>query len=87
MISNALEGQSWCVTGSILGYKNPDLAMIEVKKRGARVVSGVSKKTTHLLVGSNPGSKLQKAIGFGTTLIHDTEFKAFLEDVDKKEGL
>lgn len=82
IISNALSGQSWCVTGSILGYKNPDLAMEEIKKRGGRVVSGVSKKTTHLLVGSAPGSKLQKAIGFGTTLVKDTEFQEFLNKVD-----
>ena len=83
LISNVLEGQSWCVTGSIEGYKNPDLAMEEIKKRGGRVVSGVSKKTTHLLVGSNPGSKLQKATTFGTILIKDTEFNDFLKKADE----
>lgn len=83
LISTALEGQVWCVTGSIAGYKNPDLALEEVKKRGARIVSSVSKKTTHLLVGSAPGSKLQKAIGFGTTLVKDTEYQDFLRRADE----
>lgn len=84
LLNNSLEGQSWCVTGSIMGYKNPDLAMEEMKKRGARVVSSVSKKTTHLLVGSAPGSKLEKAIAFGTTIVRDTDFALFLENADKK---
>ena len=69
MISNELAGQVWCVTGSIAGYKNPEAALDEVKKRGARIVSGVSSKTTHLLVGSKPGSKLEKAIANNKTII------------------
>ena len=87
LLNNSLNGQSWCVTGSISGYKNPDLAMEEIKKRGGRVVSGVSKKTTHLLVGSAPGSKLQKALSFGTTIIKDSEFSQFLENADKQGGI
>ncbi len=80
MISDKLAGQVWCVTGSIEGYKNPDLAMEEVRRRGARIVSSVSSKTTHLLVGKNPGSKLQKAIANGKTiLVPDSEFGKYLE--------
>lgn len=86
LLNNSLSGQSWCVTGSISGYKNPDLAMEEIKKRGGRVVSGVSKKTTHLLVGSSPGSKLQKALSFKTTIVKDSEFAKFLENADKEGG-
>lgn len=85
-LSDVLSGQVWCVTGSIEGYKNPDLALEEVKKRGARIVSSVSKKTTHLLVGSAPGGKLQKAIGFGTILVKDSEFQEFLKNADKNGG-
>lgn len=81
-ISDVLLGQVWCVTGSIEGYKNPDLAMDEVKKRGARVVSSVSRKTTHLLVGTAPGSKLDKAINFGTTIVKDIDFQEFLKNAD-----
>lgn len=84
--SDVLSGEVWCVTGSIEGYKNPDLALEEVKKRGARIVSAVSKKTTHLLVGSAPGSKLEKAIAFGTTIVKDTEFQEFLKNADEKGG-
>ena len=80
MIDDSLAGQVWCVTGSIEGYKNPDLAMEEVRRRGARITGSVSSKTTHLLVGNNPGSKLQKAIANGKTiLVPASEFNKYLQ--------
>ncbi|HAL18636.1 MAG TPA: DNA ligase (NAD(+)) LigA, partial [Spirochaetaceae bacterium] len=80
IIDDSLAGQVWCVTGSVEGFKNPDLAMEEVRRRGARIVSSVSSKTTHLLVGENPGSKLQKAIANGKTiLVPASEFHKYLQ--------
>ncbi|HQI19639.1 MAG TPA: NAD-dependent DNA ligase LigA, partial [Leptospiraceae bacterium] len=45
-LQQIFEGQTWCVTGSFENFKPRDLAMAEVKKRGGKVVSGVSKKTS-----------------------------------------
>ncbi len=73
------EGQTWCVTGSFERFKPRDLAMEEVKKRGGRVVSSVTSKTTHLLAGKNPGSKLNKAISLGIKIVSEEEFVKVLE--------
>lgn len=83
IVSDKLAGQVWCVTGSIDGYKNPELALEEVRKHSARIVSSVSSKTTHLLVGSKPGSKLQKAIANGKTrIIKQEDFADFLKSLE-----
>ena len=73
------EGQTWCVTGSFENFKPRDLAMEEVKKRGGRVSSQVTGKTTHLLVGENPGSKLDKARKLGVKIVTENEFLRLLK--------
>jgi DNA ligase (NAD+) len=67
-------GEVWCVTGSFERFKPRELAMEEVKKRGGKVSSSVTGKTTHLLVGVYPGSKLDKAREFGTIVVSEEEF-------------
>ncbi len=67
-------GEIWCVTGSFDHFKPRDIAMEEVKKRGGRVSSSVTSKTTHLLAGVNPGSKLDKARKFNTKIVNEVEF-------------
>jgi len=67
-------GQTWCVTGSFENFKPRDLAMEEVKKRGGRVVSNVTSKTTHLLAGTGAGSKLDKALSFNVKIVKENEF-------------
>ena len=67
-------GQVWCVTGSFSHFKPRDAAMEEVKRRGGRVVTQVSAATTHLLVGENPGSKVEKARKLGTVIIYEDNF-------------
>jgi len=67
-------GEEWCVTGSFEYFKPRDAAMEEVKKRGGKVTTAVTGKTTHLLAGVNPGSKLNKAKKFGTTIVNEEEF-------------
>ena len=74
------EGQVWCVTGSFKNFKPREKAMEEVKKRGGKVVSQVTGKLTHLLVGENPGSKLEKAKKVGAKLVTEEEFLKMLEN-------
>ncbi len=68
------EGETWCVTGSFEHFTPREKAMEEVKKRGGKVVSSVSSKTTHLLAGKNPGSKLDRARNQGTKIVSEEEF-------------
>ena len=55
-----------------------DIAMEAVRKRGGRIVTGVSSKTTHLLAGDGAGSKLAKAEKLGVTVVIETEFLEML---------
>ena len=48
--------------------------MEEIIKRGGTEVSGVSKKTSCLLAGSNAGSKLEKARDLGVKIVNEEEF-------------
>jgi len=78
--SKIFEGQVWCITGSFKNFKPRETAMEEVKKRGGKVVSQVTGKTTHLLVGENPGSKLEKASQVGAKLVTEEEFLKMLNE-------
>jgi DNA ligase (NAD+) len=71
-------GQTWCVTGSFEAFTPRELAMEEVANRGGKVVSAVSSKTTHLLAGDKPGSKLDKARTLGITVVTEKEFRKLL---------
>jgi len=77
-LAQTFAGQSWCVTGSFERYQPRDRAMEEVEKRGGRVVSSVTSKTTHLLAGEGAGSKLAKARELGVTVVTETEFLRML---------
>lgn len=79
-LPQVFSGQSWCVTGSFENYKPRDLAMEEVKKRGGKVVSGVSSKTTHLLAGEGAGSKLEQAEKLGVRVVDEVEFRRMLAE-------
>jgi len=72
------EGQTWCVTGSFERFTPREKAMEEVARRGGRVVTSVTSKTTHLLVGESPGSKLAAAERLGVTVVRESEFLAML---------
>jgi DNA ligase (NAD+) len=72
------QGQVWCVTGSFDHFKPRELAMEEVRKRGGKVSASVTSKTTHLLAGESPGSKLDKARELGITIVEEAEFLRLL---------
>jgi DNA ligase (NAD+) len=74
------DGQTWCVTGSFEHFVPREAAMEEVVKRGGKVNASVTGKTTHLLVGENPGSKLQKARKLGTKIVSEAEFLQLLKE-------
>ncbi|MCB1172122.1 MAG: DNA ligase (NAD(+)) LigA, partial [Leptospiraceae bacterium] len=74
----SLAGQNWCVTGSFEHYKPRDLAAREIERRGGKVVSAVSSKTTHLLAGEKAGSKLQKAEQLGIQIVDEIEFRRLI---------
>ena len=67
-------GQTWCVTGNFQHFKPRELAIEEVTRRGGRVTSSVTSRTTHLLAGPGAGSKLDKARELGVQVVEEPEF-------------
>ena len=59
---------------SFAAFRPRDLAAAEIKRRGGRVTSGVTSRTTHLLGGSGAGSKLEKARQLGAEVVSEEEF-------------
>ncbi len=79
LINDSFSGQVWVITGSFENFKPRSKAGEEIEKRGGKVVNSVSSNTTHLLVGSSPGSKLEKAKKLGVSIVDEREFLKLLE--------
>ena len=47
--------------------------------RSGKTSSSVSKKTDYVLAGSEAGSKLDKAVKLGVTVISESEFEEMLK--------
>jgi len=67
-----LNGQNFVITGSLKSYSRNE-AKVMLEKMGANVMESVSNKIHYLIVGSEPGSKLDKAIKIGSVKILDEE--------------
>ena len=77
--SNLLAGVSVVVTGTLESMSR-EAAEAAVVARGGKATSGVSKKTTYLVAGSNPGaSKVTKAAESGVPTIDEATFLKLLE--------
>ena len=68
-----LAGWKVVFTGSLMIDR--DKAAQWVIDQGGQVVGSVSGKTTHLVVGAEPGSKLDKAKKLGIKILNEEEFK------------
>jgi DNA ligase (NAD+) len=68
-----LTRMEFVLTGK-LGRLTRQEAGCRVRELGGVVGSSVTRKTTYLVVGSGPGSKLKKAQALGTKLLSEEEF-------------
>ncbi len=66
--------QTWCITGSFEYFKPREKALEEIQKRGGKISSNITSKTTHLLCGKEPGSKLEKAKKYKIQIVTEKEF-------------
>ncbi|MCP4227527.1 MAG: NAD-dependent DNA ligase LigA, partial [Actinomycetia bacterium] len=78
-LPQVLEGMSIVVTGSLDGFSR-DGAADAIKARGGKSPGSVSKKTSAVVVGTEPGaSKLGKATELGVPVLDEAAFAALLE--------
>ena len=76
-VSETLSGLTFVITGTLSGYSR-SAAADEIEKRGGKVSGSVSKKTSFVLAGAEPGSKLDKANTLGIRVINEEEFNEML---------
>jgi DNA ligase (NAD+) len=77
--SQTLEGMSIVVTGTLEGFSRDEVEAA-IKARGGKSPSSVSKKTTAVVVGNDPGaSKVTKADELGVPRLDEAQFVELLE--------
>jgi len=74
----ALSGLTFVVTGTL-----PTLTRDGVKEfiesNGGKVTDSVSKKTSYLVLGEEPGSKFEKAKSLGVKIIDEKQLRQLIE--------
>ncbi|MGJ7019344.1 DNA ligase (NAD+) [Streptomyces griseorubens] len=74
-----LEGLTVVVTGTLENFTR-DGAKEALQNRGAKVTGSVSKKTSFVVVGDNPGSKYDKAVQLKVPVLDEDGFQVLLEE-------
>ncbi len=74
-----LSGETWVVTGT-LSSMGRDEAKDKLVALGAKVAGSVSAKTTRLLAGEKAGSKLDKAVALGVSVVDEAAFLTLLAE-------
>jgi DNA ligase (NAD+) len=73
----SLDGMTFVLTGTLASMTREE-AQAELEARGGKVTSSVSKKTSYVVVGESPGSKLAKAEQLGVTVLDEAAFEQLL---------
>lgn len=77
-VPRTLEGLTIVVTGTLEGLSR-DEAKEAILARGGKASGSVSKKTSYVVVGENPGSKHDKAVSLGVPVLDEAGFLTLLE--------
>jgi DNA ligase (NAD+) len=73
-----LDGITVVITGTLPTYSR-DAAAAAVQERGGKVSGSVSKKTSFVIVGDSPGTKYDKAVQLGVSILDETGLITLLE--------
>lgn len=77
-ISDKFKNLTFVITGTLSKPRNDFEAII--KAQGGKISSSVSKKTTYVLCGENPGSKFDKALSLGVIILNENEFTEMVKN-------
>jgi DNA ligase (NAD+) len=64
------EGMTFVITGTLPNYSRDEMKEL-IQAHGGKVTDSVSKKTSYLVLGENPGSKLDKARSLGVAVLDE----------------
>lgn len=73
-LPQTLEGLTFVLTGALVqSGMTRDEASAQLKARGAKVSSSISKKTSFLIAGEAAGSKYDKAVSLGVPVLSEDD--------------
>ena len=75
--AGALAGKTIVVTGSLKSFTRSEIEEL-IRKEGGNPSSSVSKDTSFVVAGGDPGSKLDKAKALGVKVVTEEEFRKML---------
>lgn len=81
--SSALEGKTFVFTGGLKEFSR-EKAKEMVESLGATATSSVSKKTSYVVAGEDPGSKYDKAKSLGVTILDEEGFLKLIREAENK---
>jgi DNA ligase (NAD+) len=77
-VEGPLTGTQYVITGTLESMSREE-ARAALEALGAKVSDNVSKKTTGVFVGENPGSKVKKAEAAGVPILADADLQKLLQ--------
>ncbi|MFP4029377.1 MAG: NAD-dependent DNA ligase LigA [Candidatus Brocadiia bacterium] len=72
-----IAGKTFVVTGTLENYTRSEIRNL-IESLGGRATSSVSGNTDYLVVGENPGSKVNQAEQHGAIILNEKEFEELL---------
>jgi DNA ligase (NAD+) len=69
-----LSGLTFVATGTLPNFSRDD-AKEFIESNGGKVTDSISKKTSYLVLGENPGSKFDKAKSLGVKIVDEVGLK------------
>lgn len=79
--STALEGKSFVFTGELTRMTRKEAGQL-VETLGGKQTGSVSKKTSYVVVGDSPGSKYDKALELGVTVLNEEQFFNLIDGLE-----
>jgi DNA ligase (NAD+) len=89
LINTTFDGEIVVLTGKLQMFSRKE-AEQAVEARGGKCTSSVTKKTTLVVVGADPGSKYEKAKKLGTPIISESRIQRMartkeMENISKED--
>lgn len=79
--SQVLSGKTFVLTGTLTKSRNQFIEILN--NYGATITNTISKNTTYLVVGENPGNKLTQASKLNVKIINEEQLENLLKEVAK----
>jgi DNA ligase (NAD+) len=73
-LPQSLAGKTFVVTGTLTGFSREEVKEF-IQAHGGKVTDSVSRSTDYLVVGEDPGSKVDKARQLGVALLTENQLK------------